>query len=93
MAMKSDIVTFKHVKSIKVTSGFNLRKMKKICQVALSYKKSKNKYQKADISSIDTPPGVPGVSKDVPVPLNMPFEVWCAKIAPKLKNIQKSLRK
>jgi hypothetical protein len=26
-------------------------------------------------------------------PLNMPFEVWCAKIAPKLKNTQKSLRK
>ena len=26
-------------------------------------------------------------------PLNMPFEVWCAKIAPKLKNIGKSLRK
>ena len=26
-------------------------------------------------------------------PLNMPFEVWCANIAPKLKNIQKSLRK
>jgi hypothetical protein len=26
-------------------------------------------------------------------PLNMPLEVWCAKIAPKLKNIQKSARK
>jgi hypothetical protein len=26
-------------------------------------------------------------------PLNMPVEVWCAKIAPKLKNIQKYLRK
>ena len=26
-------------------------------------------------------------------PLNMPVEVWCAKIAPKLKNIRKSLRK
>ena len=26
-------------------------------------------------------------------PLNTPYEVWCAKIAPKLKNIQKSLRK
>ena len=25
--------------------------------------------------------------------LNMPVEVWCAKIAPKLKNIWKSLRK
>ena len=26
-------------------------------------------------------------------PLNMPVEVWCAKIAPKLKNIRKYLRK
>ena len=26
-------------------------------------------------------------------PLNMPFEVWCANIAPKLKNIWKCLRK
>ena len=26
-------------------------------------------------------------------PLNMPVEVWCAKIAPKLKNIRKSLGK
>jgi hypothetical protein len=26
-------------------------------------------------------------------PLKMPVEVWCAKIAPKLKNIWKSLRK
>ena len=26
-------------------------------------------------------------------PLNMPYEVWCANIAPKLKNIWKSLRK
>jgi hypothetical protein len=26
-------------------------------------------------------------------PLNMPVEVWCAKIAPKLRNIWKYLRK
>jgi hypothetical protein len=39
-----DIVTFIHVKSIKVTSGFNFRIMKKIRQLALSYRKIKNKY-------------------------------------------------
>ena len=55
-----------HVKPIKVTSGFNLRVMKKIHQVALSYRKIKNKYEKADISTIDTDPGVPRVSKDAP---------------------------
>ena len=53
-------------KPIKVTSGFNLRVMKKIRQVALSYRKIKNKYEKADISTIDADPGVPRVSKDAP---------------------------
>ena len=43
VAIKSDIVTFIHVKSIKVTSGFNLRRMKKIRQRALTCKKIKNK--------------------------------------------------
>ena len=43
VAIKSDIVTFIHVRSIKVTSGFNLRRMKKILQRALTCKKIKNK--------------------------------------------------
>jgi hypothetical protein len=34
-----------------------------------------------------------GCQKTRQDPLNMPFEVWCANIAPKLKNIQKSLGK
>ena len=66
VATKSYIFIFMHVKPIKVTSGFNLRVMKKIRQVALSYRKIKNKYLKADISTIDADPGVPGVSKDAP---------------------------
>ena len=49
-----------------MTSAFNLRVMKKIRQVALSYRKINNKYQNADISTIDAAPGVPGVSKDGP---------------------------
>ena len=39
------------------------------------------------------PQGSQGCQKMRQDPLNMPVEVWCAKIAPKLKNIQKSLRK
>ena len=66
VATKSYIFIFMHVKPIKVTSGFNLRVMKKIRQVALSYRKIKNKYEKADISTIDADPGVPRVSKDAP---------------------------
>ena len=66
VAFKSDIVIFIHIKSIKMTSAFNLRVMKKIRQVALSYRKINNKYQNADIFTIDAAPGVPGVSKDGP---------------------------
>ena len=36
-AIKSDKVTFIHVKSVIVTFGFNLRKLKKIRQMELAY--------------------------------------------------------
>ena len=39
------------------------------------------------------PQGSQGCQKMRQDPLNMPVEVWCAKIAPKLKNIRKYLRK
>ena len=39
------------------------------------------------------PQGSLGCQKVRQGPLNMPFEVWCANIAPKLKNIQNTLRK
>ena len=39
------------------------------------------------------PQGSQGCQKMRQDPLNVPYEVWCANIAPKLKNIQKTLRK
>jgi hypothetical protein len=39
------------------------------------------------------PQGCQGYQKMHQDPLNTPFEVWCAKIAPNLKNLRKSLRK
>ena len=43
---------------------------------------------------MDPPPGVPGVSKDAPGSTKHAiFEIWCANIAPKLKNIGNTLRK
>ena len=39
------------------------------------------------------PQGSPGCQKMRQDPLNMLFEVWCANIAPKFKNIRKCLRK
>ena len=41
---------------------------------------------------MNVPPGDLGVSKNVPGSTNTPFDVWCAKIAPKLKKIRKTLR-
>ena len=41
-------------------------------------------------SSIDMPPGVPGVRQD---PLNLIFKVWCANIHPKLKELRPKLKK
>ena len=49
---------------------------------------------KTHISPLLTrPQGSQGYQKMHQDPLNMPVEVWCAKIAPKLKNIRKCLRK
>ena len=45
----------------------------------------------ARVRYMDPPQGVPGESKDAQI--YTPFEVWCAKIASKLKNIQPTLRK
>ena len=42
---------------------------------------------------MDLPPGISGCQKMHQGPLNTPFEVWCANIALKLKNIQSTLRK
>ena len=39
------------------------------------------------------PQGSQGCQNVRQYPRNMPVEVWCAKIAPKLKNIRKYLRK
>ena len=39
------------------------------------------------------PQGSLGCQKMQQGPLNMPFEVWCANIAPKLKKIRNTLRK
>ena len=52
--------------------------------MALTYRKIKNKYKKADISTIDAPQGV---SKYQENPLNNIWIVWIANIEPKLRNI------
>ena len=90
LAIKSDIVTFFHVKSIKVTSGLNLRRKKKWrCHA----EKSKTNLKTLVTPLWMRPKGSQGYQKMRQDPLNMPHKVWRANIALKLKNIQKCQRK
>ena len=93
VAIKSDIVTFFHVKSIKVTSIFNLRKKKKSSRLHCHAEKSKTNLKTLVSPLLIRPQGSQGCQKMRQDPLNMQQEVWRAKIAPNLKNIQKCLRK
>ena len=93
VAIKSDIFTFIHVKSIKVTSGFNLRRIKKSARGHWHAKKSKTNLKTLVSPLLIRPQGSQGCQKMRQDPLNMQQEVWRAKIAPNLKNIQKCLRK
>jgi hypothetical protein len=65
-ALKSDIFTFYAYEINKGDIWLQFEKLKKLRQMALSFKNNKNKYQKEDISTIDAPPGTPGVAKEVP---------------------------
>ena len=55
----------------------------------------RHKIIKTNLKSplLTRPQGSQGFQKMRQDPLNMPVEVWCAKIVPKLKNILKSLKK
>ena len=92
-AIKSYIVTFFHVKSIKVTPGFNLRRKKKSARWRCHAEKSKTNLKTLAPPIWMRPQGSQGCQKMRQDPLNMPCEVWRANIALKWKNIRKSLRK
>ena len=51
---------FMHIKSINVTVGSNLKRMKKIGKMALLYKNIKNEYQNDNIFTIEESLEVPG---------------------------------
>ena len=76
-----------------MTSDFILNYLKKVIGGATTQKNLKTNT-KTLISFIWTrPQGPQGCQKMRQEPLNTPFEVWCAKIAPKLKTVQKYQRK
>jgi hypothetical protein len=90
--MRHYINFFSH-KPAKVTSEFILNYLRKVIGGATTQKNLKTKT-KTLISYIwIRPQGPQGCQKMRLHPLNMPFEVWCAKIDPKLQNIQKAIRK
>jgi hypothetical protein len=85
---ESDIVTFIHVKSLKVKSGFNLRRMKKIRRMVLTCRKIKKTNLKTLVSPLLTGPqesqGCQKMHQDL---LNSNLDVWFANMEPKLHDI------
>ena len=92
VAIKSDIVTFIHVKPIKVTSGFNLRRKKKSARWRCHAEKSKTNLKTLVPPIWMRPQGSQGCQKMRQDPLNMPFEVWCANIAPERHKLRKIVK-
>ena len=65
-ALKSNIF---HSYTCEINVGdiwLQFEKLKKLRQMALSYRNIKNKCQNEDISTIDPPPGTPGIAKEAP---------------------------
>jgi hypothetical protein len=84
---------FSH-KPAKVTSHFILNYLKKVIGGGATTQKNLKTNTKTLTSSIWIhPQGSQGCQKMCQGPLNTPFEIWCDKITPKLKNIQNTLRK
>ena len=84
---------FIHVKSIKVISGFNLRKWKKSARWLCHTEKSKTNLKKLISPLLTRPQGPQGCQKMRHHPLNKLMEVWCANIEPKLQKVWKTVRK
>ena len=91
MAQMLEYTTFLSLKSIKVSSDFILNYLKKSCRGRHHSEISKTNAKTLIFAIWICPQGSQGCQKMRQDPLNLPFEVWCANIASKLKNTQKSL--
>ena len=90
VAIKSDIVNFIQVKSIKVTSGFNLRRKKKSARLRCHAEKSKTNLKTLIESIWIRPQGSQGCQKIRFFFSHKKLFSFCAKIAPKRQKLQKS---
>jgi hypothetical protein len=93
VAIRTDKNTFFNDLYYKADIGQHFHKSEKSAR-----RRHRHKIIKTNLKTLVSPllmrsKGSQGCQKMPQDPLNMPVEVWCAKIAPKLKNIQKSLRK
>jgi hypothetical protein len=86
------IIFFSH-KPAKVTLDLILNYLKKVVGGATTQKNLKTNTKTLIFFIWIRPQGPKGCQKMRLHPLNTPFEVWCAKIDPKLQNIQKGIRK
>ena len=93
VAISTDKNTFFNDLDYKTDLGQHFHKSEKSARRLHRHKIIKTNLKTLVSTLLTRPQGSQGCQKMRQDPLNMPVEVWCAKIAPKLKNIWKSLRK
>ena len=90
VAMQSGNGTFWLCKIIKVTSGFNLKKTIFFTRWRQHPKNSWNIFQIQITPLLWRPQGPQGCLEKQNYPLSLNLVVWCAKIGPKTKKLQKT---
>ena len=93
VAISTDKNTFFNDLDYKADNGEHFHKSEKSARRRNSHKIIKTNLKTLVSPLLTRPQRSQGCQTMHQDPLNMPVVVWCAKIAPKLKNIQKSLRK
>jgi hypothetical protein len=93
VAIRTDKNSFFNDLDYKAEIGQHFHKSEKSARWRHPHKIIKTNLKTLVSPLLTRPQGSQGCQKMRQDPLNMPVEVWCAKIAPKLKNIRKSLRK
>jgi hypothetical protein len=93
VAIRTDKNNFFNDFAYKADIGQHFHKSEKSARLCHHHKIIKTNLKTLVSPLLTRPQGSQGCQKMCQDLLNMPVEIWCAKIAPKLKNIQKSLRK
>ena len=89
-AMQSDNVTFLSFKIFKMTSGFNLKKTIFFARWCQHPQNSWNIFQIQITPLFRRPQGPRGCREKRNYPLSLNLVVWCTKIGPKTKKLQKT---